>query len=78
VGVWILLVQLPYRVQLYIPHLIIPYLRRNKKRLNQVQVNLKLCFPEFSDAEYEELLYQSLYSIGMAIFETGIAFFWPK
>jgi KDO2-lipid IV(A) lauroyltransferase len=77
-AVWILLVQLPFRVQLLIPHLLMPLLRLNKKRLHQAQVNLSLCFPELSEQEREKLLYETLYSTGMAIFETGIAWFWPK
>ena len=78
VAIWFLIAQLPYRLQYYFPYLLVPLVRRNKKRLHQAQTNLRLCFPELSDAEREALLYETLYSTTMAIFETGIAWFWPK
>lgn len=59
-------------------HLLVPLLRRNKKRLRQAQTNLQLCFPELSEAERAALLNETLYSTAMAVFETGIAWFWPK
>lgn len=78
VAVWFLLAQLPYKVQFYLPHLLIPYLKRNKKRLNQAETNLRICFPNLTEQEREAMLYETLYSTAMAIFETGIAWFWPK
>ncbi len=77
VGIWFLLAQLPYRVQFYLSYVAAPLLRYNKKRLNQAQTNLRLCFPELSDSEHKALLNESLRSIAMAVFETGIAWFWP-
>ena len=76
-GFWFLLAQLPYRIQFYLPYLIAPLLRYNKKRLNLAQTNLQLCFPGLSDQERESLLDETLHSTAMAIFETGIAWFWP-
>ncbi len=76
-GIWFLLAQLPYRVQFYLAYLIGPLLRYNKKRLNYAQINLRLCFPELNDEERELLLKETLRSTAMAIFETGIAWFWP-
>lgn len=78
VVVWFLIAQLPYRAQYYLPYLVMPYLKRNKKRLNQAQTNLRICFPELTDKEREDLLNETIYSTAMAIFETGIAWFWPK
>lgn len=75
---WFLLAQLPYRVQFYLPHLVVPFIRRNKKRLHQAKTNIQACFPELSEQEREALLYETLCSTAMAIFETGIAWFWPK
>lgn len=75
---WVLLSQMPYKVLYYLPHLLVPLVKRNKKRLHQAQVNLQLCFPELSDAERDKLLYETIYSTTLAIFETGIAWFWPK
>lgn len=78
VGAWFLIAQLPYRAQLAMARGLSPLLRTNKKRLNQAQTNIRLCFPELSDAEREALLKENLFSTAMAAFETGIAWFWPK
>jgi Kdo2-lipid IVA lauroyltransferase/acyltransferase len=78
VAIWYLIAQLPFRVQLLLARLLSPLLRMNKKRLHQAQTNLRLCFPEMSEAEREQLLRETLFSTAMAVFETGIAWFWPK
>jgi len=78
VGIWFLIAQLPYKLQYYLPYLVLPWLRRNKKRMNQAETNLRLCFPSLTESERKELLNETLYSTAMAIFETGIAWFWPK
>ncbi|HWV16711.1 MAG TPA: LpxL/LpxP family Kdo(2)-lipid IV(A) lauroyl/palmitoleoyl acyltransferase [Cellvibrio sp.] len=77
-GFWFLLSQLPYVVQYYLAHLLSPLLRLNKKRVNQARVNLRLCFPELSDAERNKLLDETIFSTTMAVFETGIAWFWSR
>lgn len=77
-GIWYLLAQLPYRFQIVLARLISPLLRRNKKRLHMAQVNIDLCFPHLSEAERQKLLDETLFSTAMAIFETGIAWFWSK
>jgi len=77
-GFWFLLAQLPYVVQYYLARLISPLLRLKKKRLNQAKINLALCFPELSEAERNKLLDETVFSTAMAIFETGIAWFWPQ
>ena len=38
--------------------------------------NLQLCFPEKSEAERAQLLKKNFESVGMALFETGMAWFW--
>lgn len=78
IGIWFLMAQLPYRLQYYLAYLFVPILRLNKKRLHQAETNLRLCFPELSDKERDALLSETLYSTAMAIFETAIAWFWPK
>jgi len=78
VALWVLIAQLPFRLQLGMARLLSPLLRMNKKRLHQAQTNLRLCFPLLSDAEREALLRETLFSTAMAVFETGIAWFWPK
>jgi lipid A biosynthesis lauroyl (or palmitoleoyl) acyltransferase len=77
-GIWYLLAQLPYRFQIVLARLISPLLKRNKKRLHMAQVNIDLCFPHLSEAERQKLLDETLFSTAMAIFETGIAWFWSK
>ncbi|RKS84625.1 KDO2-lipid IV(A) lauroyltransferase [Orbus hercynius] len=47
------------------------------KREETARQNLKLCFPHLSDTEREKLLRDNFISTGMAIFETGMAWFWP-
>jgi Kdo2-lipid IVA lauroyltransferase/acyltransferase len=77
-GIWFLLAQLPYRVQLGLARLLSPLLYLNKKRIHMARTNLRLCFPDKSESEREALLKQNLVSTAMAVFETGIAWFWPK
>lgn len=77
-GLWFLLVQLPYSWQWAMARWLGPKLRRNKKRVHQARTNLQLCFPEMSESEREKLLDENLISTAMAMFETGIAWFWPK
>ena len=77
-GMWYLLAQLPYRLQWKCASVLAPLLRRNKKRLKYARRNLELCFPEKSDAEREQLLNDNIASTAMTVFETGIAWFWPK
>lgn len=77
-GIWYLLSQLPYRMQLWLARLISPLLKLNKKRWNMAKVNIDLCFPDWSEAERQRVLDETLFSTSMAIFETGIAWFWPK
>lgn len=47
-----------------------------KKRIKVIRRNLELCFPEYSEAEREQILQENLKSVGMAIIETGMAWFW--
>lgn len=48
-----------------------------KGRRYVVATNLKLAFPQKSDAERYKLEQQIFANAGMAVFETGIAWFWP-
>jgi len=47
------------------------------KRQETARQNLKLCFPNSSTLERERMLRENFISTGMAIFETGMAWFWP-
>ena len=42
------------------------------------RVNIDLCFPEWTEAERQRMLEETIFSTTMAIFETGIAWFWSK
>ncbi|GAA5103902.1 Kdo(2)-lipid IV(A) acyltransferase [Orbus sasakiae] len=46
------------------------------KRQETARQNLKLCFPHLSASVREQMLRDNFISTGMAIFETGMAWFW--
>lgn len=48
-----------------------------KKRLQIAQRNIELCFPNMPKSEKEALLNKNFESVGMGLFETGMAWFWP-
>lgn len=76
---WWLLVQLPYDWVVAIGSVMGKLAGRvNKKRRHFIQININAVFPEKSEVEREEICQQVLSNIGMAIMETGIAWFWPK
>jgi KDO2-lipid IV(A) lauroyltransferase len=76
-GLWYLLSQLPYCTQLWLAKLIAPLLKLNKKRYRMARINIELCFPHWTEAERQRVLDETVFSTAMAIFETGIAWFWP-
>lgn len=78
VGLWYLLAQTPYIFQVGLARVLYRLLKLNKKRLNIARVNIDFCFPHLSRQERCALLEQNLFSTAMALFETGIAWFWPK
>lgn len=72
-----LLVQLPYPVLLklggVLGRLARPFL---KKREHVAKRNLELCFPDMTISSRGELLENNFTSLGMALIETGMAWFW--
>ncbi|MDI5536277.1 hypothetical protein MJM28_30200, partial [Salmonella enterica subsp. enterica serovar Montevideo] len=38
---------------------------------------IELCFPTLSREEREKLIAENFHSLGMALLETGMAWFWP-
>ncbi|SKA54517.1 KDO2-lipid IV(A) lauroyltransferase [Enterovibrio nigricans DSM 22720] len=48
-----------------------------KSRKKIAKRNLELCFPEMTGAERETLLRENFENMGMAFFETCMAWFWP-
>lgn len=47
-----------------------------KKRLRIAKKNLELCFPDYSEQQIQQILEKNIESVGMAIIETGMAWFW--
>lgn len=52
-------------------------LRLLKRRARIADRNLELCFPELSPHERQVLVQRNFDSLGMALVETGMAWFWP-
>lgn len=48
-----------------------------KKRVQIAERNLELCFPQMPKSEREALVNKNFESVGMGVFETGMAWFWP-
>jgi len=49
-----------------------------KRRRHIAQVNIKLCFPHLSDAEQKSLVLKNMENTGIAMIETGMAWWWPQ
>ena len=79
VGIWWLVVQLPYPVLLTLGRLLgwLLYLIPSERRAIALR-NLELCFPELSDRQRRRLARANFVSLGIALFETGIAWWWPR
>lgn len=77
-GVLWLLVQLPYPVMRWLGTRLGSLSRRFLKRRETIaRRNLELCFPSLTSVEREHLIEENFKSIGMALLETGMAWFWP-
>ncbi|GAA3584399.1 MAG: Kdo(2)-lipid IV(A) acyltransferase [Gibbsiella quercinecans] len=78
IGLLYLLVLLPYPVIYQLGTRLGRFsMRFLKRRVAIARRNLELCFPEMPEAEREELIAQNFASVGMGLFETGMAWFWP-
>ncbi|SFB81951.1 LpxL/LpxP family Kdo(2)-lipid IV(A) lauroyl/palmitoleoyl acyltransferase [Pseudoalteromonas denitrificans] len=49
-----------------------------KKRKHIAQRNIELCFPEMPKTQQSALVLQSLENTGIAVFESGMAWWWPE
>ncbi|SUT86498.1 lipid A biosynthesis lauroyl acyltransferase [Actinobacillus ureae] len=47
-----------------------------KRRMRIARRNLELCFPQYSAEQIQTILDKNIESVGMAIIETGMAWFW--
>ncbi|HAU8262856.1 MAG: kdo(2)-lipid IV(A) palmitoleoyltransferase [Enterobacteriaceae bacterium] len=77
-GLLWLLVQLPYPLLSHLGEtlgkLARPFLKRRERIARR---NLELCFPNMDDELREAMIEKNFMSLGMALFETGMAWFWP-
>ncbi len=77
-GMLWLLVQLPYpllaRLGASLGRASRPFLKRRERIARR---NITLCFPGLSEAEIDKLVVNNFVSLGMALLETGMAWFWP-
>lgn len=51
-------------------------LKFGKRRIAIARQNLALCFPDYSAKQREQILAENIQSVGLAIIETGMAWFW--
>ena len=74
IGLLWLLVRLPHRLLLGVGRVLggLLYLAVATRR-RIARINIRLCFPELSESEREQLVRQSFLSYGMTIFETALA-----
>lgn len=79
IGLWWLLTQLPYPVLLCLGYgmgILLYCVPSERKTI--ARRNLELCFPELDDVSRRKLLRRNFQSMGMALMETGIAWWWPS
>lgn len=77
VGVFYVMVLLPYPIIYQLGKCLGLIAKKcMSKRREVARQNLQLCFPDLSSNELEKLLHDNFISTGLAIFETGMAWFW--
>lgn len=78
-AIWRSLLLLPYPILRHIGNglgWLFSKLKVGKRRAAIARRNLELCFPEMPEQEREAILQENLRAVGMAIIETGMAWFW--
>ena len=74
---YLLVVLLPYPVQMFLGRLLGRLIGAIKpSRRYVLKTNLKLAFPQMSETERQVMMKRVLENSGVAVFETGIAWFW--
>lgn len=79
VGIWRALLLLPYPILRHLGNglgWLFSHLKVGKRRAAIARRNLELCFPDISESQREAILQANLRAVGMAIIETGMAWFW--
>ncbi|MGO4997994.1 LpxL/LpxP family Kdo(2)-lipid IV(A) lauroyl/palmitoleoyl acyltransferase [Oceanisphaera sp. W20_SRM_FM3] len=75
---WLLVTLLPWRAQMLFGRALGRLsMRVLKSRVKIARRNLELALPELDEAERERILTANFESVGCAVFETGMAWFWP-
>lgn len=78
-GLWWLLIQLPYPVLVGLGKIVGRVLGiLEKDRIFITRQNLELCFPSLSATEQNRLIKEIFESAGIALFETAISWWWPN
>lgn len=78
-GCWFLVAQLPFAFQMKLGKLLGAVMYRfAKDRRAVAEKNIALCFPNLTSDEQQQLVADNFTSTAIALFETGIAWFWPK
>jgi len=69
---------LPYRIQMGLGRLLgRMLLHPSSKRRKIAEINLRLCFSDWSEEKRQEILKKHFESLGMCLFEFGITWWWP-
>ncbi|MBG0754819.1 Kdo(2)-lipid IV(A) acyltransferase [Vibrio cidicii] len=70
---------LPYKVQLRLGRALGRFaMRFAKSRVHVAKRNLELAFPQMDAQQREQIVVENFKNSGLALFETGIAWFWPN
>jgi KDO2-lipid IV(A) lauroyltransferase len=78
-ALWRLICLLPYRVLLVLGKVIGLILYRLPLRRKQIAWrNIQVCFPELDNRVQQSLLRANFISMGIALMEVGMAWWWPK
>jgi KDO2-lipid IV(A) lauroyltransferase len=78
-ALWRIVTILPYRLLLLIGKLIGLFLYWLPTRRKHIaRTNIQLCFPELEAKHQRSLLKDNFYSMGMALMEVGMAWWWSK
>lgn len=78
-GIFRLMLCLPYPVLVRIGKglgKLFAKLKLGQRRVDIARRNLELCFPHYTSGQIEQILCKNVESVGMAIIETGMAWFW--
>ncbi|UXN33899.1 Kdo(2)-lipid IV(A) acyltransferase [Avibacterium paragallinarum] len=78
-AIWRIILFLPYPILRRIGNglgWIFSQLSVGKRRMNIAKRNLKLCFPNYNEQQIDDIAKANVKATGMAIIETGMAWFW--